>query len=208
MTLYSTIHKSVTAAVAATTMLTAGPGPALAGSYPFLGEIAVYAFNYCPQGWAKADGQLLAVSSYDALFSLYGTIYGGDGRTTFGLPDLRGRTPLNRGQGPGLSDYRQGTRGGTETTTLTIQTMPAHNHMVNATNADGTKGGPGTDYLAVARKPGSNDHISVYSEGPPNKQMDPAMIEFSGSGYSFESRAPYLAMTTCISLFGIYPSRS
>ena len=95
-------------------------------SEPFVGEIRMFAGNFAPQGWAYCDGQLLAVSSNDALFSLLGTIYGGDGRTTFGLPDLRGRIPIHTGTGPGLSQRRLGSKSGTEKETLTVNELPAH----------------------------------------------------------------------------------
>jgi len=102
------------------------------GSEPFLGEICWIGFNFAPRGWALCDGQLLSISQNDALFSLLGTTYGGDGRTTFGLPDLRGRSPIHVGQGPGLSNYQWGQKGGVETVTLTINQMPSHTHAITS----------------------------------------------------------------------------
>ena len=99
-------------------------------SEPFVGEIRMFAGNFAPRNWAFCDGQLLSISQNDALFSLFGTIYGGDGRTTFGLPDLRGRTAVHPGTGPGLSNRRWGEKGGTETTTMTINQMPVHHHVI------------------------------------------------------------------------------
>jgi len=104
-------------------------------SEPFVGEIRMFAGNFAPRGWAFCDGQLLAVSQNDALFSLLGTIYGGDGRTTFGLPDMRGRTPLHAGQGPGLSNRRLGAKAGAENVTLTVNQLPSHRHDWQATTA-------------------------------------------------------------------------
>ena len=101
---------------------------------PFLGQLMLVGFTFCPRGWANANGQLLEISTNTALFSLLGTTYGGNGRTTFGLPDLRGRVPVHVGTGPGLSAYRQGQRSGQETVTLTAAEMPAHRHTVNASN--------------------------------------------------------------------------
>ena len=107
-------------------------------SEPFFGEIRLFAGTFAPRGWAFADGQLLAIASNNALFSLYGTYYGGDGRTTFGLPDLRGRIPLHTGQGPGLSNRKLGAEGGRETVTINQNQLPTHNHTpLNATTATG-----------------------------------------------------------------------
>ncbi|MCB0630228.1 MAG: phage tail protein, partial [Lewinella sp.] len=105
---------------------------------PFLGQIQPFGFNFPPRGWAFCDGQLLAISSNTALFSLLGTMYGGDGRTTFALPDLRGRSIVHIGTGPGLSHITQGEKGGRENVTLTTANMPSHNHAVRATTDDGT----------------------------------------------------------------------
>ena len=107
-------------------------------SEPFVGEIRMFAGNFAPRGWAFCDGQLLAVSQNDALFSLLGTIYGGDGRTTFGLPDMRGRIPIHAGHGPGLSERRLGAKGGAEQVTLTVNQMPSHGHPARADTAIGT----------------------------------------------------------------------
>ncbi len=101
-------------------------------SDPFIGQIQTFGFNFAPRGWARCDGQLLPISSNSALFSLLGTTYGGDGRTTFGLPDLRGRAALHQGQGPGLSNRNLGQRAGAENTTLTVNQMPSHNHVQGA----------------------------------------------------------------------------
>ena len=111
-------------------------------SDPFIGEIKMFAGNFAPRGWALCDGQLLAVSQNDALFSLFGTIYGGDGRTTFGLPDLRGRIPIHAGSGPGLSPRRLGAKGGAENVTLTTAQLPAHKHDIFASSAGASAGNP------------------------------------------------------------------
>lgn len=185
----------------------AAPKPAMASSSPFVGEIMIFAGNFCPVGWANADGQLLAVSQHDALFSLYGTMYGGDGRTTFALPDLRGRTPIHAGTGPGLPTYNVGSRGGSTSYTVGINNLPAHSHAVNATNARPDKHGPGTDFLAPAYyQDGSN--LNIYHEGPANRAMDPAVIGYNGGSQPVEKRSPGLGMQICISLFGVYPSRN
>ena len=114
----------------------------LAGAEDFIGTIDMVGFGFAPRDWATCDGQLLAISSYSALFSLLGTTYGGDGRTTFQLPDLRGRVPIGRGSGPGLSNYNWGQSGGTETVTLSTQQIPSHNHSFAVNTAGGTSDTP------------------------------------------------------------------
>src|SRR5262245_46307226 len=109
---------------------------------PFIGEIRVFGFNFAPLGWATCDGQLLAISQNTALFSLIGTFYGGDGQTTFGLPDLRSRVPLHQGQGPGLSAHSLGSKTGAESVTLTAQQMPSHTHPVSCHGTKGASNSP------------------------------------------------------------------
>src|SRR5215213_5859350 len=109
---------------------------------PYIGEIRMFAGNFAPRGWALCNGQLLSISQNTALFSLLGTMYGGNGQTTFALPDLRGRVPLHFGQGPGLSNYVEGEVGGTETVTLTTGEMPSHNHGANGNQAPGNSPSP------------------------------------------------------------------
>lgn len=116
---------------------------------PYLGEIMLFAGNFEPRGWAFCHGQLLPISNNDALFSLLGTMYGGDGRSTFGLPDLRGRVPIHHGQGPGLSPYYQGARGGWETVTLNQNEIPSHNHTISSNGGGGGTGGSSTADLQV-----------------------------------------------------------
>src|SRR3954469_3880608 len=118
-------------------------------SEPFLSEIKIASFNFPPKGWALCNGQFLPINQNQALFSLLGTTYGGNGQTTFALPDLRGRVPLSQGQGPGLSSYSLGEQGGVENVTLISQQMPQHNHLVNATMATATDNKPAGNYLAV-----------------------------------------------------------
>ncbi|WP_420568173.1 phage tail protein [Thalassovita sp.] len=209
------LTKTVAAAVLALgAAVISTPNQAQAQSEPFIGQISVFGFTFCPRGWAAADGTLLAINSNQALFSLYGTYYGGDGRTTFALPDLRGRSIVHQGTGAGLSPYSIGQRGGTETHTMSVTEMPSHNHMVNANN--GANGfadrlGPGNDFLG---SPSYNDptnpaeDIYIYSDQAPNQQMDPRMIANTGGGLSFNIRDPYLALTVCVALEGIFPSRS
>lgn len=183
------------------------PTTATAGESPFVGEMMLFAGNFCPRNWANADGQLLAIPQNDALFSLLGTIYGGDGRTTFGLPDLRGRVPIHYGQGPGLPSYRIGQKGGSESVTLAVANLASHNHQVHATNAQGNKFGPGTDFLADPNTNDPNTEVKIYSDAPINRQMSPNMIQQAGSGQSLNTESPYLGIKWCIAQYGVYPSR-
>jgi len=165
--------------------------------------------NFCPRGWTNADGQLLAIAQNSALFSLFGTIYGGDGRTTFGLPDLRGRAPIGRGSGPGLATQSWGQRGGTESFTLTVNQMPSHDHTgtVLALPSDANASGPVRNYFAI----GTNG-TQVYGSSmtPPTNFMGANSLRIApaGGGQSVNKRSPYLAMYWCVALQGVYPSRS
>lgn len=174
--------------------------PAHAGYEPFVGEMMLAGYNFCPRGFAQANGQLLPIAQNTALFSLLGTTFGGNGQTTFALPDLRGRAPIGQGQGPGLSNYFLGQTGGQESFTLTTAQMPAHNHVVNVTNAIADKGGPGDKLLAATE-------LKPYSDAAPNRTMNSAMIGITGSGQPVGHRGPFLTMTWCIALQGIFPSR-
>jgi microcystin-dependent protein len=177
-------------------------------SEPFIAQIMMFGGNFAPRGWAFCSGQLLAIAQNSALFSLLGTTYGGDGVTTFALPDLRGRVPLHPGQGPGLSNYTLGEQAGQETVTLLVTQMPAHNHSVNATNAPGDRGGPGGDYLAGSQNQGPDPNPLIYNAGPPNKVMHPNMITSAGGSQPHENRQPFLAVNFIIALEGIYPSQA
>jgi microcystin-dependent protein len=136
----------------ATLTLSGLPQAALAGPEPFIGEIMLTGANFCPRGWADANGQLLAVAQNAALFSLLGTTYGGDGRTTFGLPDLRGRVAIHTGQGPGLSNRNQGSKSGAENHTLTVSEMPQHTHGLRGSNNAATAKIPSGNVPAKTRR--------------------------------------------------------
>lgn len=169
-------------------------------SEPFLGMIAIYGFNFAPRGWAMCNGQILPIAQNTALFSLLGTTYGGNGQTTFALPDLRSRWPLHFGQGPGLSSYDLGQSAGTETVTLTGQQIPPHQHTVAASDGDATSNKPEGGVLAQGNQ---------YTNVAPNVQMAPTMIPPSGGGGQPHTNIqPYLAINFCIALEGIFPSRN
>lgn len=171
-------------------------------SEPFVGEIRMFAGNFAPRGWALCDGQLLAVSQNDTLFSLFGTIYGGDGRTTFGLPDLRGRIPIHQGQGPGLSTRRLGSKSGSEKVTLTTNQMPSHTHSWVATSAAAQNTQP------EGRRPATAGGF-VYASGSATalsaKTLDTAK---TGGSQPHDNLMPFLCINYIVALFGIFPSRS
>jgi len=171
-------------------------------SEPFVGEIRIFAGNFAPRGWAFCDGQLLAVSQNDALFSLLGTIYGGDGRTTFGLPDLRGRVPIHSGSGPGLTPRNIGSRGGSEQVVLTVNHLPSHNHPAK-TASGGNAATPVGNYWST--DPGGNS--AGYHTGHDDSAMAANVIGNSGGSQPHTNLQPFLCVHFIIALFGIYPSR-
>jgi len=174
-------------------------------SDPFVAEIRMFAGNFAPTGWAMCDGQLLPISQNTALFSLLGTFYGGDGRTTFALPDLRGRIPLQQGQGPGLSNRDLGETGGSSTVTLLTTEIPSHTHQIKAVTASGTSTDPTNKTWAQARYGRVADQI--YATGAPDTQMSSNAMSTVGSGLPHNNMSPYLCVTFIIALQGIYPPR-
>jgi len=174
-------------------------------SEPFVGEIKMFAGNFAPRGYAFCDGQLLAVSQNDALFSLYGTIYGGDGRTTFGLPDLRGRIPLHQGQGSGLSDRKLGSKGGSEKVTLTVNQLPSHPHTAMASNNPATSATLSGKVLSKGVE--ANDTFYVGPTGVTRAALINSMVTNTGGSQSHSNLMPTLCINFIVALIGIYPSR-
>jgi len=170
-------------------------------SEPFVGEIRMFAGNFAPRGWALCDGQLLAVSQNDALFSLFGTIYGGDGRTTFGLPDIRGRIPMHAGSGPGLSSRRLGAKSGSEKVTLKTNQLPSHTHQLTGNSTDATDKTP-TDKV-VAKISGG----SLYNNGGNALSLSSKSVTPVGESKSHTNLMPAICINYIVALFGIYPSR-
>jgi microcystin-dependent protein len=166
---------------------------------PFVAEIRMFGFNFAPTGWAQCNGQLLPLSQNTALFSLLGTFYGGDGKSTFALPDLQGSTPVHSGQGPGLSDYFLGQQGGTEFVTLLQSEMPFHNHgfvaseeVVNANSPENAWFGAGeTRYAALAAP----------------VTLNPQAITVAGGSLPHNNLMPYLVVNFCIAMQGVFPAR-
>ena len=169
---------------------------------PWVGEIALVPYNFAPQGWALCDGQLLPISQNTALFSLIGTQFGGNGQTTFGLPDLRGRVPIHAGTGPGLSTRYIGESGGEENHTLAATEMPAHTHQAQGSSAIGTSDSP------VAGVPARSAAGTPEYAAAPNANLAVAAIQPAGGGQPHPNMQPFLGMTYIISLFGIFPSRN
>lgn len=172
----------------------------------YIGEIRMWAGNYAPVGWAFCNGTILPISDNNALFSLIGTIYGGDGRTTFGLPDLRGRAPMHYGTGPGLSPRPIGARAGQETVTLSLSQIPLHNHpMQGSTNS-------GTSSIAEGRvvaKPSTDTNLYVSAPDPAKlKQMSTLGIENTGGDEAHYNMQPYQTLSFIIALYGVYPNRN
>ena len=171
----------------------------------YIGMIALFGFNYAPLGWAFCDGSLLQISQNEALFSLIGTTYGGDGQSTFALPDLRGRVAIGQGQGAGLSNYAIGQTGGVESVNLTTQTMPAHNHFVNGTTEDGDTNKPAGAMPANSQT--TDREFKVAPSQGSMVTMNAGMANATGSNQPFNITQPVLGANYCISLEGIYPSR-
>lgn len=190
--------------------------PAMAQAEPFIGQMMLFAGNFCPRGWQPANGQLVSIAQNTALFSILGTTYGGNGQTTFALPDLRGRVPVSVGQGPGLSDYTLGEVAGTETTTLLTTQMPIHTHQATATTLIKIAAGQ----VADTNKPAGNTFantgpLNVYYTGAPTANyMDndtaatAVTVGVQGGSQPFSIMQPYLAMQWCVAVEGIFPSRN
>ena len=161
---------------------------------PFLAEIRLMSFNFAPKGWALCNGQTLPINQNQALFSLLGTIYGGNGQTTFALPNLQGRVPVHEGSG-----FTLGQRGGEEAHTITQQEFPTHNHFVNVVNANASVG-PAGNYFAAAN--------NAYHQAPANTNLAPNSITNTGGSQAHNNMQPYLAITFAIALQGIFPSQT
>lgn len=202
----------ISAVIAVTLSLGTVASPSNASAQePFLGEIIWVGFNFCPRGFAAADGQLLPISQNTALFSLYGTTYGGDGRTTFGLPDLRSRVPVHTGDGPGLTSRALGSKGGEEAHSLTSNEMPAHSHgataSVNASDDPGNNASPDGALPALA------ECTNYDGDGPTSPvTMSSSMVSVSignaGGNQAHNNMQPFLTLNACVAITGLFPSRN
>ena len=171
----------------------------------FVGEIRIFAGNFAPTGWALCNGQLLPISQNTALFSLLGTYYGGDGKSTFALPNLQDSAPIHQGQGPGLSDYFIGQTGGVDNVTVLATEMPAHSHQAQGIAASGqTTPDPSVVWGTLAgRTP-----PPLYSSAAPNVSMSPNALSVSGSSFPHNNSQPLLVLNFIIAMQGIFPPRS
>lgn len=176
----------------------------------YIGIIKLFAGNFAPRGFAYCHGQLLSISQYSAVFSILGTTYGGDGITTFALPDLRGRVPIGFSftPGPGLSNYDLGQKGGIEQVTLATTQIPSHSHTLNVNNGKAGVAVPTPSSSIAAPVDVNGDAANGFSPTAPNTQMSPASIGSTGGNDPHENRAPYLALNYIICLEGIYPARN
>jgi microcystin-dependent protein len=180
---------------------------------PLLAMIFLFGSNFAPQGYAFCSGQLLAIASNTAVFSLLGTTYGGNGTNNFALPDLRGRVPLGQGQGPGLNNYTLGQSAGSETVTINATQMPPHSHQVNVNLGPGSAPPGSTTYLSAGPSSGSGPNASVlniYTTGANigNTAINPGTIAMAGGGQPFTILQPYLAISYVIAMQGVFPTRN
>lgn len=168
----------------------------------YVGQIKMFAGNFAPEGWMFCSGQLLSIAEYETLFNLIGTTYGGDGESTFALPDLRGRTPNHMGQGPGLSNYVLGETVGTEQVTLTQQQIPAHSHPFLGSTSPANSPNPGSNVVGQASQ------VNMFFGDNPSVAMKANSLTPSGGSQPHENRMPFLCVNYIISMYGIYPSPS
>ena len=172
---------------------------------PFLAEIRIFPFNFAPTGWAFCNGQTMPINQNTALFSLLGTTFGGNGITTFGLPNLQGSAPLMPGQGPGLSLRSLGQSGGETNVTLVQNHMPAHRHTVRANSGPGTQSSPANADWASASV--LRQSVKLYAQGEANTTMSAQALSSTGGSLPHNNMPPYLALNFCIALQGVFPPR-
>ncbi len=175
-------------------------------SAPFVGEIRMFGFNFAPVGWVQCDGQLFPISQNTALFSLLGTFYGGDGKSTFALPDLQGAAPLHQGQGQGLSEHFLGETGGTQSVALLNSEIPLHTHTINSSSTSGDTNDP-TGHIWARAHTGKTP-IKMYSSNTASPLgMSPQAFGITGSSLPHNNMPPYLVVNFCIALQGVFPPR-
>ncbi|WP_312564422.1 tail fiber protein [Diaphorobacter sp.] len=175
----------------------------------FIGEIRAFPFSFAPKGWALCDGQLMAIASNTALYSILGVTYGGDGKTTFGLPNLPGYVVVAPGQGPGLSPWERGETRGQDSVTLLSTEMPMHTHQITGMNNPGVESAPSSNsYLSRDVRGGSGIVQYMQTGGTPSASMAPTALSFSGGTLPHENRQPFLVLNYCIALQGEFPARN
>ena len=171
-------------------------------SEPFLAEVRIVGFNFAPRGWAFCDGQILPINQNQSLYSLLGTTYGGDGRTSFALPDLRGRTPIHVGASNGGANHSLGSKSGEETHTLSASEMPQHDHVAQGSSSDADTPLPNPNILAASPA------ADIYNDAQNLGNMSAASVANAGGGQAHNNMQPYLAVNFCIALQGLFPSRN
>jgi microcystin-dependent protein len=172
---------------------------------PFVGQIITTGFNFAPRGYATCDGQILSIAQNTALFSLLGTTFGGNGQTTFALPDLRGRVPIHQGQGPGLTNRTMGEQAGEENHTLISTEMPMHNHLFMTNNVSGALGTPSGNFLSASSDAAV---VSLYRPTADGSTLNPQSIGLAGGSQPHNNMQPYLVISFSIAMEGIFPSRN
>lgn len=201
MSLHTTFGRTLALCTLAVSALCSGQAHAQAD--PYLGQITCFGFNFTPRGWMPADGRLLQINQHIALFSLLGTTYGGNGLTTFALPDLRGRVVIGAGQSPGLSRYEQGQSGGSESVNLSLNNLPPHAHTV----APAGSSGDATDMSPAGKAPATKARTTLYANPTPGANLAATTTSSVGAGAPVPNMPPFLAMNCAIAVQGIYPSR-
>ena len=178
---------------------------------PFVAEIRIFPFNFAPKGWAFCDGQLLPLSQNTALFSLLGTTYGGNGKSNFALPNMQGNAPMHPGQGPGLSLHDLGETGGSETVSLLESEIPSHSHSLAATSNQATSASPAGNTFAKGfwdTGQGQTGAVNLYSTQAPTVQLADTAIAPAGGDQPHNNMMPYLTLSFCIALQGVFPPRT
>jgi microcystin-dependent protein len=168
---------------------------------PFVAEIRIFGFNFAPKGWAQCNGQLLPISQNTALFSLLGTFYGGDGKSTFALPNLQSSAPMDQGQSAGTSDRTVGEAAGSQHVTLLESELPIHAHALNAVESTATERQPPSQLFAVG------EAMSFYRTAQPNTTMHPGILAAAGGSLPHNNMQPFLTLNFCIALQGVFPPR-
>ena len=198
------LSRTACAAMAALSLMGLHGTASAQASDPFIGQIMCAGFTYAPKGWAELNGQLLSIGQNVALFSLIGTTYGGNGQTTFALPDMRGRVLIHAGQGPGLTQREQGESAGSEQVTLNNAQLPAHNHTVTPLGSVGDA----TLVSPVNGVPATKARTTLYAPGPGTIAMSPVLTSPAGSNAPVPVMQPYLTVKCFIALFGVFPSQN
>jgi microcystin-dependent protein len=175
---------------------------------PLLGTIFLFAGNFAPRGYMLCQGQLLSISQYSALFAILGTTYGGNGTTTFGLPDLRGRAAVCEGTGPGLSNVALGQMGGVQSVSVLTANMPPHNHLINVSSSSAGQANAPGNYLAGTNDGQGNPYPTYQTTPTANNTLAATAVTIAGSGVPLNTQSPYLGLNYIIATVGIFPSRN